>query len=120
MKADTDTVGLNLNPTLTNTIAEATMTPTETVPDHTTGTADAMTGVLPVAYTPMPIYIVLTKIPHIEDHPCTEALQLTLETTADDDLDQHINQPGRPHTKIHHNPGNPTVIHTLRETPESQ
>ena len=64
----------------------------------------------------MPIHITLTKTPHIKDHPHTEALQLTLQTAADHDLDQHVNQPGRLCTKIHHNPGNPTVIHTLRET----
>ena len=68
----------------------------------------------------MPIHIALTMIPHIGDHPHTEALQLTLETAADHNLIQHINQPRRPHTKIHHDPGNATVLHTLSETPESQ
>ena len=68
----------------------------------------------------MPICITPTKMPHIEDHPCTEALQLTLETAADHDPAQHTKQPGRPHTKIHHDPGPPTVIHTLREISESQ
>ena len=58
-------------------------------------------------YSPAPtlkclIHIALAMTPHIRDHPHTEALQLTLETTADHDLNQHINQPRRPHTKIHH------------------
>ena len=96
------------------------MTPTETIPGHATGTVKNITGVFPSTVTPMPIHITLTKTPHIKDHPHTEALQLTLETTADCNPDQHINQPGRPHTKIHHDPGPPMVIHTLRETPESQ
>ena len=120
MKADTDAGSLDHNHILAGTTAEAAMTPTETIPGHATGTADAMTGVLPSAHTPMPIPIALTMTPHIEDHLHTEALQLTLETTADHDLDQHINQPRRPHIKIHHDPGNPKVIHTLRETQESQ
>ena len=119
MKADTDTVGLDNNPILAGTIAEATMTPTEIIPGHATGTVDTITGILPGTHTPMPIHIALTKTLHIGDHFCTEALQFTLETVPDHDLNQHINQPRRPHTKIHHNPGNPK-IHTLRETQESQ
>ena len=79
-------------------------------------TVDAITGILPGAHTPMPIHITLTMTLHIRDCLCTEALQLTLESAADHDLNQHTNQPRRPHTKIHHDPGNPKVIHTLRET----
>ena len=119
MKVDTVAVGLDPNPILTGTIAEAAMTPTETIPGHVTGTADTIPGLLPGTQTPMPIHIALTKTPHIGDHLHTEALQLTLETAADHDLDQHINQPRRPHTKIHHDPGN-LKIHTLRKTQESQ
>ena len=106
-KADTDAVGLDHNPILAGTTAEATVTPTETVPGHATETADAITGVLPSAHTPVSIHIAFTMTPHIRDHLCTETLQLTLETAADHDLNQHINQPRRPHTKIHHDPGNP-------------
>ena len=72
------------------------------------------------AHAQMPIHTTLTKTPHIRDYLHTEVLWLTLETTADHNLDQHINQPGKSHTKIHHNPGNPTVLHTLGETLESQ
>ena len=111
---------LGHNPILTDTTAEATMTPTEAIPGHTRGTADTITGVLPDSHTQLPIHIALTMTPHIRDHPHTEALQLTIETTADHNLVQHISQPKRPPTKIHHNPGNPTVLHTLKETPESQ
>ena len=93
MKEDTDAVDPDHNLILADTIAEATMTPTETIPDHTTGTVNTITGVLPGAHTPMPIHIALTKTPHIRDHLHTEALQLTLETTADHDFDQHISQP---------------------------
>ena len=120
MKSGTDAVGLGHNPILKDTTAEATVPPTEVIPDHTTGTADAIVGVLPNAHAQMPIHITLATRPNIRDYPCTEALQLTLETAADHDLNQHIYQPRRPHTKIHHDPGNPTVLHTLRETPESQ
>ena len=117
MKADTDAVGPDHNLILTDSIVEANMTPTETVPGHTTGTVDITTEVIPGAHTSMPISIVLAKTPNIRDHLHTEALQLT---QADHDLNQHIYQPGRLQTKIHHNPGNPTVIHTISKTPESQ
>ena len=59
-------------------------------------------------------------IPYIRDHPCAEALQLTIQTAADHNLDQYINQLRSPHTKMHHNPENLTVLHTLRKAPESQ
>ena len=54
MKSDTDPVGLGHNPILTDTTAEVAMTPSEAIPGHTTGTADAITGVLP-------------------QHPCSDA-----------------------------------------------
>ena len=73
MKADTDAVGPDDNLILTDTIAEANMTPTETIPGHATGTADATTEVLPGTHTPMPIHIALAKTPHIGDHLHTEA-----------------------------------------------
>ena len=120
MKADTYVVGPDHNLILADTIAEATMTPTETVPGHATGTVDAITGVLPGTHTPLPTHITLTKIPHIRDHLHTEVLQITLETAAYHDPNQHTNQPRRPHTKTHQDPGNPMIIHTLRGTPESQ
>ena len=117
MKADTDAVGPDHNLIPTDTIAEADMTPIEAIPSNTTGTVDAITEVVPSTHTPMPIHIALAKTSHIRDHLHTEVLQLT---QADHNLDQHINQPGRLCTKIHHDPGNPTVIHTLSETPGSQ
>ena len=89
MKTGTDT-GLDHNPILTDTTAEAAVTPTEAVPGHTTGTADAITEVLPSAHTQMPIHIALTMTPQIRDHLCTEAFQPTLETAADHNLNQHI------------------------------
>ena len=120
MKEDTDAVNPCHNLILADTIAETSMTLTETILGHATWTVNATTGVLPSDHTPMPIHITFARTPHIEDHPHTEALQDTLETAADHNPNQHINQPGRPHTKIHHNPGPSAVIHTLRETPESQ
>ena len=100
MKADTEAVGLDHNPIFTGTIAEVSMTPTETIPGYTTGIADAITGVLPGAHTPMSIHIALTKTPHIRDHLCTgSSSAYSIETAADHDLDQHKNQPGRPCTK---------------------
>ena len=106
MKSGTDAVGLDHNPILIDTTAEAALTPTEAISGHTTETADVITGVLLGNHAQMPIHIALAMTPHIRDHLCTEALQLTLETTADHNLDQHINQPRKPYTKIYHNPGN--------------
>ena len=100
MKADTAAVGPDHNLILTHTIAEANMTPTETIPGHTTGRVDIITEVLPSAHTPMPIHIAHAKTPHIGDHLHTEAFQVS---QADHDLDQHLNQLGRLCTKIHHN-----------------
>ena len=117
MKADTDAVSPDHNLILTDTIAEANVTPIEIIPGHATGTVDATTEVFPGAHTPMPIHIALAKTPYIRDYLHTEALQFT---HADYDLNQHINQPERLCTNIHHDPGNPTVSHTLSETPESQ
>ena len=79
---------------------------------YSTGTVDTITEVLPGTHTPMPIHITVTKTSNIRDHLSTEAFQLT---QAVHNFNQHINQPGRLCTKIHHDPGNPTVIHTLSE-----
>ena len=107
MIAGTDAVGLDHNPILTDTTTDTAMIPTEAISGHTTGTTDAITGVLPSAYTQMPIHITLTMTPHIRDYLCIEALQLNLETTADHNLDQHTNQLRKPHTKSHHIPEDP-------------
>ena len=82
MKSSTDTVGVGHNPIITDTTAEATMTPTEDIPGHTTGTADATAGVLPSVHAQMPIYTTLTMTPYIRDHPCMEALQLIMILTS--------------------------------------
>ena len=66
MKAHTGAVGPDHNLILTDTTAEAAMTPTETVLGHITGTVDTITGVLPDTHTPMPIHAALTKTPN---HP---------------------------------------------------
>ena len=65
MKSGTDAVGLDYNPILTDTTAQAAMTPTEAIPGHTTGTADASMGVLPSTHAQMPIHIALAMTPHI-------------------------------------------------------
>ena len=116
MKADTDTVGPDHNLILADTIAEANMTPTKTTQGHATGIVDATTEVLPGMHTPVPINTTLTKTPHIRDHLHT----VLLLTQGNHDLNQHINQPRRLCTKIHHDSGYLTVIHTLSKTPESQ
>ena len=69
------------------------MTPTETVPGHTTGITDAITGVVHNAHTPTLIHIILAATLHITDDLPTEALQLTPEIIADHALDQPTNPP---------------------------
>ena len=119
MKADTDAVGPDHNLILADTIAEADITPIETIPGHATGPVDVITEVLPSTHTPMPIHIALARTPHIEDHPHTVALQLTLETTEDHACNQHMNQLRKSHIRIYPIPEDPMEIYTIREIQES-
>ena len=65
-ESGTDAVGLGHNPILADTTAEATMTPTETIPGHTTETADTITGLLTGTNAQMPIHITLAMTPTLE------------------------------------------------------
>ena len=75
MKADTDTVGLDHNRILADTTAEATMTPTETIPGPPQGQKMLSQEYFPVPMLKCLFNITLTMTPHIRDHLCTEALQ---------------------------------------------
>ena len=77
------------------------MTPTEAIPGHTTGTPDAITEALHDAHTQMPIHITLTVTLHIEDHLPIGALQITLETPANNNLNQQTNQLRKPCINLH-------------------
>ena len=101
MKTGTDAADLGHNPTPTDIIGEATLTPTEAIPGHTTWRADASTGVLPNAHMPILIHIPLSMTPHTKDHLHIGALQLTVETTADHHLNQHTNQLRKPCINLH-------------------
>ena len=102
MKKGTDTVCLDLNPILTDITAKVILTPTEAVPDHTTGITDDITGVVHDAHTHTLTHIILAMTLHITDHLPIEALQLTPEITADHALDQPTNPPIKPYTNLHH------------------
>ena len=78
------------------------MTPTESIPGHTTGITDAITGVLHNAHTQTLIHILLTTTLHIEYHLHVGVLQLTQETAADHALDQPTNQLRKPCINLHH------------------
>ena len=76
-KTGIDTIGLYYNPILTDTTAKVTMTPTEAVPGHITGTTEDITGVVHNAHTQVFIHIVLAVTPNTADHLHTGAHQLT-------------------------------------------
>ena len=89
---------------LTNIKAKITIAPTESLPGHTTGIIDDITGVGHDAHTQPLMHIILTMTLYITDHLCIEALQLTPEITAHHALDQHTNPSRKPHTDLHHIP----------------
>ena len=60
MKTGTDAVGLDHNPIITDTTAKVTMTPTEAIPGHTTGTSDDITGVVHDVHTQVLTHIIFT------------------------------------------------------------
>ena len=57
---------------------------------------------------------------HIVDHLHIEALQLTPEITADDALNQPTNPPRKPHTDLHHIPGDHKAKHIPNRIQELQ
>ena len=111
MKTGTDTVGLDHNPIIADTIAKVAMTSTEAVPGNTTGTTDNITGVVHDAHTQVLIHIIHAVTLHTTDHLHIGALQLTPETTADHTLDQPTNWVRKACTNLHHN----TVDHKVKQ-----
>ena len=120
MKTDTDTVSLDLNPTLTNITAKVIITPTEAIPGHTTGITDDITGVVHNVHTQPLTHIVLTMTLHIADHLHIEALQLPPEIAADHSLNQPTNPPRKPHTNLCHIPADHKTKHIPIGTLELQ
>ena len=101
MKTGTDAASLDLNPNLADITAKVIMTPTETIPGHTTEITDNITEVVHDAHTQPLTHIILALTFHIADHLDIEALQLTPEITADHALDQLQTRrsQGKTHTK---------------------
>ena len=120
MKTGTDAVGLDHNPIIADTTAKVTMTPTEAVPGHTTGTTDDITGVVHNAHTQVLIHIFLTVTLHTTDHLHIGALQFPPETTVDHALDQPTNHLRKAHTNLIHNPEDHKVKHILKGIQELQ
>ena len=96
------------------------MTPTEAIPGHTTGIADNITGVVYDAHTQPLTHIVLTMTLHITDLLHIEALQHTQEITADQILNQPTKPPRKPHTNLHHIPGDHKAKHIPKGIQELQ
>ena len=72
------------------------------------------------AHTQVLIPIILTATLHITDYLHTEALQLTLEITADHTLDQPTNPPRKPHISLQHILEGHKVKHTPKGILELQ
>ena len=115
---DTDAVGLDPNPILTDTTATVTMIPTEDAPGHIIRTTDNITGVLHDAHTQMLISTILTMTLHIEGHLLIDGHWLIHEIEDDHTLDQPTGQLRKPHIRIHHIPEDPSVICAIKELPE--
>ena len=109
---DTDAVGLDHNPILTDTVATVPMIPTEAALGHTIGIADNITGVLHNAHTQALISTILSVTLHIEAH------QPTHKIAADHAPNQPTSQLQKPCIRIHHIPEDPIVIHALKEIQE--
>ena len=120
MKTGTNAVDPDHNHIIKETTPKVTITPTEAILGHTTGTADGITGVIHDAHTQTCIYTILAMTLHIEGHLHTGAHQLTQKITADYISDQPTGQLRKLHIRIHHIPEDPKVIHTLKEIQESQ
>ena len=114
MKTGTDRVGLDPNPIIADTTAKVTLTHTETIPDHITGTTEDITGVVHDAHTQILIHIILIAALHIKDQLHIGALQLTLETAADHALNQPTKQLRKPHTNLHHNLEDHKIKHIIK------
>ena len=114
MKTGTDTIGLDPTPTIADTAAKVSMTPTEAIPGHIKKTTEDITGVVQDTHTQVLIHIILVVTLHIKDNLHIEDLQLTQKTTADHGLDQPTNQLGKAHTNVHHNPEDHRIKHILK------
>ena len=87
------------------------MTPTVSIPGHTTWITYAIAGVVHNTHTQTFIHILLTVTLHIADHLPTEALKLTPGITTDHALNQPTNPPRKPHINLHHIPEDHKVKH---------
>ena len=87
MMADTDAVGLDHNPILTDTAAKVTMTPTEAIPSYVIGTTKDFTGVVHADHIQVLIHTILTTTLYNEDNLHAGAYQPTQETAVDHALD---------------------------------
>ena len=114
MKTGTDTVGPDHNPIIADTAGKVTMTPTEAIPGHITGTTDDITGVVHDGHTQVLIHIILTTTLHTADHLHIRALWFTPETAADHAVDHPTNQLRKACTNLHHNPEDCRVLHILK------
>ena len=99
MEADTDTVGLDHSPILTDTTAKVTIAPAEAVLGHLIGTTGDIIRVIHGTHTQICIHTILSVTLHIEDILHTGAHQPTPETREDHALDQPTNQLRKPYIK---------------------
>ena len=120
MRTGTDAVSPDVNPILTDITTKLVMTPTETIPGHTTGITDDTTGVVHDAHTQPLTHIILAMTLHITDHLPIEALQLTPETAVDHTLNQPTNLLQKFCTNHLHIPADHKAKHLPKGTQELQ
>ena len=102
------------NHIIKDTAAKVTITPTEAILGHSTGTADDIRRVLHDTHSQMLISTIPAMILHIEGHLHTEAHQHTHDITAAHTLNQPIGQLRRHHIRIHDIPADLKVKHALK------
>ena len=113
---DTDAVGLDHNPILTDTTAPVAMIPTEAIPGDIAGATDNITGIFHDVHTQVHIHTNLTVTLHVQGHLHTAAHQLLHKITAVHALDQPTGKLGKPHIRIYHIPEDPMVMGNSRVT----
>ena len=119
LQIGTEEVDLDHNHTTEGTTAKVTITPSEHVLGHTTGTTRELTEVVHANSILTLIHTALTVTPHIKNPPVIEAHLPIHRIAANHTLGQPISQLRKPHIRIHPNPEDPTEIHSIRRTQES-
>ena len=116
MNTGTNAADPDHNHIIKDATAKATITPTEAMLGHTTGTIGDITGVVYADYAQTRIHTIFAMTPHIKGHLHTGAHQLTHEITADHTFSQHTGQLRKPHQNSSHSRRSQGNTHTKRNS----